>query len=148
MKKTSAEYGVAFLNFLIFAILFLLHFTGAFRISTLRANAFALIPFLTAFSMFNREWVSALTGLAVGIFTDSSSANFNMFHTVTFMFIGLAVSFTVHYLFNNNFRSAVALSLLSSLFYFVLRWILFHAIGGAVADSIYYLMQYALPSVI
>ena len=98
--------------------------------------------------MFNEEWVSAFTGLAVGIFMDSSSSKFSIFHTVIFMFIGLAVSFTVHYLFNNNFRSAIALSLLASLFYFVARWIFFHAIGGVASDSIYYLMQYAFPSAI
>ncbi len=147
-KNRSKSFGIFLLNFLILAVLFILHYTKAFQIGSIRANPITVIPFLVAFSMFNEEWAAAFTGMATGIFMDSSSAAAGGFHTVVLGLIGLAVSFIVHYLFNNNLRSAIALSLLAALFYFVLRWLFFHAIGGNTDDSIYYLMQYALPSVL
>lgn len=147
-KNRSKSLLVALLNFLIFAFLFILHYTKAFQIGNLKANPVSIIPFLVAFSMYNEEWAAAFTGMAIGIFMDSTSVAADGFHTLVLGIIGLTVAFIVHYLFNNNLRSAIALSLLASLFYFVLRWLFFHAIGGNIDDSIYYLMQYALPSVL
>ncbi len=147
-QNRSRRYLVALLNFIIFAILLLAHYSGAFQISAIRANPVTLIPFLVAFSFFNEEWASAFTGMAVGIFMDCSVTRFSFFNTVVIMLIGLFSSLIVRHLFNNNLRSAIALSLIATLFYFVLRWILFHAVGGSIEDSIFYLMYYALPSVI
>ena len=147
-KKRSKIILVAFLNFFIFAVLFLIHYTKVFNIGNLNANPIAIIPLLVAYSMFNEEWRSALTGIIVGFFMDSTSSAGNGFHTVVLGFLGLSVSFIVKYLFNNNLKSAIALALLATLFYFILRWLIFHAIGGNTNDSVLYLMQYALPSVI
>ena len=136
------------LNFIAFTILLLLHYTNAFHITTLRANAITLVPFLVAFAFFNEEWVSAFTGMAVGIFMDSSSAYFSFFHTVLLMLIGLSASLIAHHFFNNNVKSAVAFSLIATLFYYGFRWLFFYAIDSSVSDSAFYLMYYALPSVI
>lgn len=142
------RYTVALIQFIIFAVLLLLHYSGALRISAIRANPIALIPFLVAFSFFNDEWVCAFTGMAVGIFMDAASSQFSLFHTVLMFLIGLASCLIVHHLFNNNVFGAVALSVISTLFYFLLRWIFFHTVGSNIEDSVFYLMYYALPSVI
>lgn len=142
------RYCVALIEFIIFATLLLLHYSGAFHITVLRANPVALIPFLVTFSFFNEEWASAFAGMAVGFFMDAVSSKYSLFHTVIFFFIGLLSCLIIHHLFNSNVFSAIALSLISTLFYFVLRWIFFHAVGGSIEDSVFYLMYYALPSVI
>lgn len=147
-SNRSRFYLVAILEFIIFAFLFLLHYSQALHISVIRANPITLIPFLVAFSFFNEEWVCAIVGMVVGIFMDSSSAKFSLFHTTVLMLIALFAALTVHYLFNNNLRSAIALSLLATLFYFLLRWLFFHAVSGSIEDSLFYLLYYALPSVV
>ena len=142
------RYAVALTEFIIFAVLLLLHYSGALHITVLRANPITVIPFLITFAFFNEEWVSAIVGMTVGIFMDSASAQYSLFHTVLLMLLGLTVCLTVRHLFNNNVRSAIALSLLATLLYFIMRWIFFHAVGGSMEDSIFYFMHYALPSVI
>lgn len=142
------RYTVALIEFIIFAILLLLHYSGALHITVLRANPIIIIPFLVAFSFFNEEWASAFAGMAIGVFMDSTSSQYSLFHTVLLTLIGLFVCLTVHHLFNNNVRSAIALSLISTLLYFIMRWLFFHAVGGSADDSIFYFMHYALPSVI
>lgn len=142
------RYTVALIEFLIFAILLLLHYSNAFHITALRANPIALIPFLVTFAFYNEEWASAFSGMAVGFFMDAVSSKFSLFHTVIFFFIGLLSCLIVHHLFNNNIFSAIALSLIMTLLYFLFRWIFFHAVGDSIEDNVFYLMYYALPSVI
>lgn len=142
------RYTVAIIEFMAFAILLLLHYSGVFHIGDMRANPIALIPLLVTFSFYNEEWASAFTGMAVGIFMDAVSSTFSLFHTVVFFFIGLLSCLIIHHLFNNNVFSAIALSVMATLVYFLLRWIFFHAVDGGIEDSVFYLMYYALPSVI
>ena len=148
MTKNRSGQLSAIINVVIFAVLLLLHFCEAFRITALRANPVTVIPMLVAFSFFNEEWVSTLTGMTVGFFMDSSAARFSIFHTIVLALIGLFATLIVRYLFNNNVKSAIMLSLIATLFYFVLRCIFFHIIGGNIKDSLFYLMYYAFPSVI
>lgn len=148
MIKAKKHYGISLLNFLLFCLLFLLHYSGIFTIRFLHATPLLLLPYLVAFSMFCEEIAAAFAGLATGIFMDSVTSGSSCFHTVVFLLIGLFVSFTVHFLFNNNIRSAVLLSLLATLVYYLLRWLIFYTIGQTVADSLRYLLQFALPSVI
>ena len=139
-QNRSRRFVVAIIEILIFATLLLLHYSGAFKITSIRSNPVTVIPFLVAFSIFNEEWASAVM--------DSSASQYSFFHTTIFMLIGLSSCLIIHYLFNNNVRSAIALSLLATLFYFLMRWLFFHAFSSSSYDSVFYLMHYALPSVI
>ena len=96
------RYTVALIEFMIFAILLLLHYSGAFHIYALRANPIAVIPFLVTFSFFNEEWESAFAGMTVGFFMDAVSSSFSFFHTVVFFLIGLISCLIIHHLFNDN----------------------------------------------
>ena len=49
---------------------------------------------------------------------------------------------------DRNLRSAVLLSFLLTLFYFVLRWLIFYAFTVSAQDNLTYLLHYAFPSVI
>lgn len=148
MNKPKRHFGIALLQFLMFCLLFLLHFSGILTIRSLHATPAILLPFLVTFCMFTGELSSALTGLIIGIFMDAFTSGGSYLHTFYFFILGCLVSILVHYLLNNNFKSAIMLSLVASLIYYFLRWFFFHAFNSSVVDSTGYLMQYALPSVI
>lgn len=148
MTQRSRHYCITLVNILLFSVLFLLHYSGIFTLQIFHANPIVLIPCLVAFSMFSEEWVAAFTGMIVGIFMDSVASGSYGFNTILFMLLGVATSFTVHYLFNSNIRSAIMLSLCASLIYFLTRWLVFHTIGDSISNSIFYLLRFGLPSVI
>lgn len=140
-RKSAA----ALIELLLFAVLFVLHYTDLLKITVLHASPMLLLPFLAALAMFLEELPAALAGAAGGIFADSVSGGGFCFHTLFFFLTCFTISLLVHYLLNNNFRTAIMLSLLTAIAYYLLRWLAFHAFTGA-DNSIDYLMQYALPS--
>lgn len=146
-RLTKRNYFAAVINAFLIIILFLLHYTQLLDITVYGVSPMLLLPFLVSFSIFTEEMPATFTGALIGIFADSSASGSSCFHTIFFFLTGFAVSLTMHYLLNNNIRSAIMLSLLTSVFYFVLRWLFFHAFSG-VDNSTEYLMQYALPSVV
>lgn len=131
-----------------FLLLFLLQSTDLLTIRPLYASAFLLFPFTVTFCMFCDEITAAVTGLLVGIFLDSLSTAAGGFHTLFFLLMGLAVSFILHFLFNNNLRSALLLSLSLGILYYLLRCILFDVSHGFFEDAAHYIFRSALPSLI
>lgn len=148
MKNKTKTLCIAAFNILIFAILIIFHYSDSLIFYNMRLNPIAVIPFLVAFSMSNEEWVSTVTAMAAGFFMDSAAARFNCFHTFLFMILFLFVSFSVRYLFNNNIKTAIMLSLVTLFIYFLLRWLFFYAFIVSAKDNLFYLMYYALPSII
>ena len=136
------------INFAFFAFFILLHYNGVFSIKILNANPFIPLALLVTVCMFASHLTSAMTGLYVGIFLDSSAATPQGFHAILFLLLGLAVSLTAHYLFNNNIFSAVALCAIASGIYFILRWIFCYSFALEFTQSLNYIMRYALPSVL
>ena len=149
MTNQRKHWGIEFIQFIITIVLFLIHYNGLLTIPSLNANPILLLPFLISFCMFSQEITGAVAGLLIGIFMDSMSSSGSFFHTFLFFIIGLTVSLLSHYLLNNNFRSAIMLSILASIVYFLLRWFFFHAlVQNNFTYSVDYLNKYALPSII
>ena len=148
MKNRARVISVAFLNIIFFSLLIIIHNTGGILPEGFRANTISVLPLLIAFSMFNKEWVSTVTGMVAGFFMDSVTAQTSSFHTIIFMIIALFVSFSVKYLFNNNFKTSIMLSITLSIFYFLMRWLFFHAFTSSAQDSVLYFMYYAMPSIL
>lgn len=148
MKNNTQALCIAIINGFIFAILIIFHYQDNLIFGNLRLNPISLIPFLVAFSMFNKEWVSTVSAMVVGFFIDSGAAQFSAFHTFLFMILALFVSFSVRYLFNNNIKTAIVLSVGSLVLYFLVRWLFFYAFEISAKDGLFYLMYYALPSVL
>lgn len=136
------------INFAFFAIFILLHYNGVLNIKIFNANPFIPLALLVAVSMFSSQLTAAMTGLYVGVFLDSVAATPQGFHAILFLLLGLGISLTAHYLFNNNVFSAVALCVIASTVYFVLRWIFCLSFNLEFTQSLNYIMRYALPSVI
>ena len=146
MVNSKPKISYIAVNFLLFIFALLLQYNDSFTIKIATANPMLPLAVLVCFSMFASETVSALTGLVVGIFADSAAGTPVGFNTILFFVIALAVSLTVRYLFNNNYRSAIALNF-STLLYFTARWLLSFTFGG-LQTSLGYIMRFAIPSIV
>ena len=146
IQKKSAL--VTVINILIFLVLMLFNSTDIMPIALWGAKPFLPLAFLVAFCMFYEEIPSVLTGLLVGTLLDGFSATPVCFNSIILIIIGLFTAITVHYFFNNNIRSAIALCIICSLFYFTARWIFPYMFSVSQAESLIYLFRYDFPSAI
>lgn len=135
-------------SILIFFITFMIHYTDAIDISIKNASPMLMLPLLTAFSMFSQPVPAAAAGLITGILTDSAAAGTLCFNSVAMMLFAAFTAAMSNNLFNRNIRSALLLSVLTSLVYFLLRWLFFYAFITNIEDNITYLLSYAFPSII
>ncbi len=145
-QKKSAF--VTVVNILIFLLLMLFNSTDIISIAIGGANPFIPLSFLVAFCMFYEEIPSVLAGLLVGTLLDGFSATPMCFNSIVFMLIGLFTAVTVRYFFNNNIRSAIALCIICSLFYFTARWVFTYMFSASQAESLIYLFRYDFPSAV
>lgn len=136
------------ISFLLFFFAFIIHYTDIINIGIKNAQPLIILPLLTAFSMFNGVGVSAAVGLTIGIFMDSVSSGAVCFNAAVLMALAALVSVCAERLFNRNIRASVLLCLLTSLFYFLLRWVCFYAFGMGPQENLTYLLSYAFPSVL
>lgn len=139
---------ISAINVLLFLTLLLLQYAPYPSLNIGNASPMLTLSFVIAVSMFCSELNASLIGMAVGIFTDTSSVTSFGFNSLVFFVIAFLTSFLIHYLFNNNFRSGIALGIMFSTLYFILRWLFFFVRGNSVTESFSYLFQHALPSVI
>lgn len=147
---SSQKKSIAFatVNILIMAVLSLFHSTNIIPIAIKGAVPFVPLAFLTALCMFTQETSAVLAGLLVGTLTDSFSATSICFNSIILMIVSLFTALIVHYFFNNNIRSAIALCIICSLFYFAVRWFFTYAFSVSQAESLIYIFKYAIPSAI
>ena len=145
-EKRSVKTAV--ISFFLFSLLFLLHYSDVISISIKTATPIILLPLLCAFSIFSPPAAAAATGLVLGVCMDSAASGTLCFNAIVLMLSAALVSASSSRLFNRNLRSAVLLSFLLTLFYFVLRWLIFYAFTVSAQDNLTYLLHYAFPSVI
>ena len=136
------------LNILIFSLTLLCYYTDTFSLSIKGVAPLIVLPLIIAFSFFHSPIRSALTGLICGIVMDSCAAGSYCFNAILLLLIAAFISVASSNLFNKNIQSAAVLSLMVSVFYFILLWIRFHAIGVSLTDSLIYLLKYAFPSAV
>ena len=135
------------LNALAVLLAMIIQYNGTFTVRIGGANPMLPLCICLAFSMLSGEVTGVITSLFIGIVTDSAASTPAYFHTIVFMLFSLSVALTVRYVFNNNVRSAAVIGICDSLLYYLLRFLFCVPKNGA-EDSVGYLMQYALPSVI
>ena len=148
MNSVKTRLKTVLFDALMFIIALLLQYNPLFSLKIAGANPMLPLCILIVVSMFSSELYSFLWGLVAGVFADSASGAGFGFNTIAFMLTAFAVSFIVHYLFNNNVRSAAALSILAAFFYFALRWLFSSVFGHTVNDSFVYLYRNAIPSTV
>lgn len=137
-----------FANILIFLFVILFTISGVVDISIKHATPLILIPLVTAFSIFNSVEKSAFAGLVVGACLDSVQIGAYCFNTIAFLILAVTVYLISNNLFNKNIQSAITLSLIVSLLYFLTKWGIYFTVGLSMEDSATYLLSYALPSAV
>ncbi len=140
------HFGILLLNILIFILPLFFYYTDVLSLTIKNATPLLILPILTSFSLFHSPVVSAFTGMACGIFMDACTLGSYCFNAILLLIIGAFVSVASGNLFNKNIRSAVVLSLITSVFYFVLLWLVFHTGHVNITDNFIYLLKYAMPS--
>lgn len=146
MRSQKDTFTIRFINLLLFAVLFLIQYNGAFSVKIFNTSPLLPLSLLVAVSMFCSELTSAFTGLILGIFTDAVASTPQGFNAIIFCILGLSSVLVIKHLFNNNIISAVVLCALCSLFYFLLRWIFCYAFSLSFTENLTYLMNTVIPS--
>ncbi len=135
------------INILLFIIFVVLNGTCGISLKISAAEPVLPLVLLISVAMFSSEFPAVFTGIVFGAFIDSGSALPFGFNTVFMAIIALAVSLITRHLFNNNIRSAIALSLMISVLYFVLRWLIGYS-SSDLYNSLGYILQHGIPSAI
>jgi rod shape-determining protein MreD len=139
---------IILLNIFIFLLVLLFYYTGILPLSIKGITPLLILPLLTAFAIYHSPITSALIGLACGIFMDACAIGAYCFNAIVLLLIATFVAVTSNNLFNKNIQSAAVLSLITSAFYFIMRWICFHISNVTLSDNLMYLLKYAFPSAV
>ena len=147
MNKKKHPFIFTF-NFLLFFVLILLHYTDKIAINLGGISPILILPLLTAFSIFHTPLSSAVTGMLAGLFMDSCTVGSYCFNAIVLLCLGVAISVASNNLFNKNIFAAIVLAIITGIIYHLCQWLIFQAIGKNMADSLTYLLKYAIPSAI
>lgn len=148
MPKNIKKFLIFAFNVIIFFTFSILHYSNFPSIKLWGVNANLIIPLLTAFSIYHSPMAAALTGMLSGIVMDSDASGAYCFNAIILLIIGTFVSVSSNTLFNKNIPSAAVISLLSSIFYFVMHWACFHIFSEGIGQSLTFLLKHSLPSAI
>lgn len=132
---------VSVLGFLIY----LFDSTGIITLKLGSAHPVLLIPLLVSVAMAAREWAGLVLGAFFGMLLDATGAESYCFNLLVFALIGTVCGLLSSYRVNDNIFSAIALSLGSSILYFVLKWAIFFLFAGH-GDALEYLFTISLLS--
>ncbi len=145
MTPRRKHFKILTVNILLFALSILLRDTGLLNLEIYGISPLFSLALLVALGMFALELPSFFTGLIVGTLLDTVSSAPTGFNAICFMLIGLFVSLMSNHIFNKNISAAIALCLISSLFYFTLRWFVCDFFTLSIYENVRYLLRYVIP---
>lgn len=142
------RYLAEILNFSLFFLVLLIQYLGGIDLSIKNAVPIMILPLITAFAMFSSVTDSTVAGLVAGVCMDSVSGGSVCFNAIVIMLSAVFVYLIANNLFNKNIRSAILLTIIVSLMYFLLKWIIMFAFNMGVKDNLAYLLYFIFPSVL
>ena len=148
MQKSLKKFFITAFNIIIFFVFSLLHYSDFLNFEIFDAGLTLLIPLLVAFSLWHSPIACAMAGMLSGIIMDLSAHGTYCFNAIVFLLIGVFVSVTSNTLFNKNLPSAIVISLICSLVYYLLQWAIFHTFSEGVNHSLTFLLEISIPSAI
>ncbi|MBQ2266402.1 MAG: hypothetical protein II342_03270 [Clostridia bacterium] len=148
MQKKLKKFLIAAFNVMIFFVFSLLHYSNILSFKIFGAGTILLIPLLVAFSLWHSPIACAIAGMLSGIILDSSAQGSYCFNAIILLLIGVFVSVTSNTLFNKNLPSAIVISFICSVIYYLMQWVIFHTFSEGVHYSLTFLLEISLPSAI
>lgn len=147
MNIRKKRFIAAFVNILVLCFAFFLRYSGTGILNIGGAVPLILLPIAISITVFYSENVALVTGIIVGVFMDSVSADSSIFNTL-FMIIGCVVcNLLSARFFNRNLKSALCLSACMSFLYFSLKYIIFFAFSGVLVNYDYFTLS-LIPSAV
>lgn len=145
MKKTAEidPLRVTAAGAIIFLI-FILQYSGLAPLTLYGMTAMLVVPSVVFCTMFMSEFPGAMLGLVFGVCLDTVSAKAVCFNAVFLLTVGCFAALLSKHLFHRNIFSALVMSAVVNLAYFVLKWIIFTAFSVEGAFSL--LLSHSLPS--
>lgn len=148
MQKNLKKFLTVAFNVMIFLIFSLLHHSNFSNIKIFGAGTILVIPILVAFSLWHSPIACAMAGMLSGIIMDSSAHGSYCFNAIILLIIGVFVSVTSNTLFNKNLPSAIVISFICSVAYYLMQWAFFHTRSEGISRSLSFLLEISLPSAI
>ncbi|MBQ3058304.1 MAG: hypothetical protein IJD00_05080 [Clostridia bacterium] len=148
MPKNLKKVLIATFNVIIFFLISLLHYSDFLDIKIFGVGTTLLIPLLVAFSLWHSPLASAIAGVLSGMIMDSSAHGSYCFNAIVLLLLGTFVSVASSTLFNKNLPSAIVISLICSVIYYVSQWAIFHTFSEGVNNGLAFLLQISLPSAV
>ena len=147
MNVKHKSFTAAFINILLIILLAVLRYSGVATFKIGEAVPIILLPLIIAVSMFYTDNASLLAALLTGAFMDSLSADSSWYNTIFFVVAATVCNFLSNRFLNRNLKAAAYLTLIVSLIYFFLRYLIFFVFGGVSVNYDYFVL-YLIPSVV
>lgn len=149
--KKSVNLGVVLsvlMTVVLFALSYLLNTSLYVNLTIFNATPLFFLPLITAICIFSSFWSGVAAGLVAGILLDTVSNVVVCFNSAVFLIIAVAVWLLANNLFNKNIGAALTLSLIASLFYKMLWWLVNYFPFLSLSESLTLLLEYAVPSAV
>ncbi len=147
MINITTKRKAILINIVIAILFFLIQYNNIVSIKIHSAMPMLTLALAISVSMFLSEVSATMTGLIIGIISDTSASTPFGFNAILFTVICFSVSLIVHYLFNNNIRSCMVLELFFTVLYFFVSWLFFYSSGNA-DEHFTYLFKIGVPSAV
>ena len=147
MNVKYKRFVAVFINALLIFLLALFRYSGVATFRLGEAVPIVLLPVIIAISMYFGDNATILAALFAGVLMDSMSADSSWYNTVFFVIAAAVCNFLSSRFLNRNLKAAAYITLIVSLFYFFLKYLIFFVFGGISVNYDYFLL-YLIPSVV
>jgi rod shape-determining protein MreD len=145
-EKNRNNLILVFQAFVIFCI-GIIHYSSFISLKIGNASPLIIIPFLIVVCFFSGMWRGVIFAFIYGIYMDSIAADTLCFNTLVLGITMCVCGLLITHVLNRNISAVLLLSLLTCVFYFLLKWLIFYLFAG-VEHNQEYLFYYAVPSAI
>ena len=147
MNVKHKHFVAAFINVLLILAISVLRFSGLATFQIGQAIPIVLLPVIIAIAMFYGDNAAILSAIIAGALMDSMASNSSCFHTVFFVIVAAVCNFLSNRFVNRNLKAAAYLTLIVSLFYYFLKYLIYFVFCRISVGYDYFLL-YLIPSVV
>ena len=147
MKRTAENDALRSVGAgVILFLIFILQYSGLTPLTLFGMTAMLVVPAVVFCSMFMTEFSGAMFGLVFGVCLDAVSARAVCFNALFLLAVGCLSALFSKHLFHRNLYSALMMSAVTSVLYFVIKWVVFTAFTTDGAWTL--LCSHSLPSAV
>lgn len=146
MKSSKKRFTIIYVNLFLILFLYILRASGLLLLQIGNISPIILLPLVISIAMFFGELSGAVSGFVVGLLMDTTSVGSSVFGCLSIMIIGLLCGIAAKFYLNKNIKSALALSVVSSFIYYLVKFLCLGLFSGKGVDGQYF-ANFLLPAV-